>query len=204
MKRSNKNVANENQRGRVSYGYLVHKLLIKPITRPHSLWNLKNYLSMATLQLRVQKICIPNKKSKVTNNKNELCGKTVWLTNFPKYPNCKTLRSSLSPMPPFVFSVFFFLLFDVLSGCFYVSLSLVAVPNVSISPDKFRDTPPLIFLWKPAAITSYFSRKKNNVFKILSVLRKKTGDFLSPKIYSGKKRAGIRKWCFCSPLSYSK
>ena len=144
----------------MSYGYLVHKLLIKPITRPHSLWNLKNYLSMATLQLRVQKICPPNKKSKVTNNKNELCGKTVWLTNLPKYPNCKTLRSSLSPMPPFLFSVFFFLLFNVLSGCFYVSLSLVAVPNVSISPDKFRDTPPLIFLWKPAAITSYFSRKK--------------------------------------------
>ena len=49
--------------------------------------------------------------------------------------------------------------FNVLSGCFYVSLSLVAVPNASI------------FLWKPSAITSYFSRKKNNVFKILSVLR---------------------------------
>ena len=112
--------------------YLVHKLLIKPITRPHSLWNLKNYLSMATLQLHVKQICLPNKKSNITNNKNEPL-KTGVAHKFSKYPNCKTLRSSLSSMPPFVFFCVLFSSFNALSGCFYVSLSLVAVPNLSSS-----------------------------------------------------------------------
>ena len=112
--------------------YLVHKLLIKPITRPHSLWNLKNYLSMVTLQLRVKQICLPNKKSNITNNKNEPL-KTGLAHKFSKIP--KLQNASIKFVIHASFCIFLcpFFVFNVLSGCFYVSLSLVAVPNLSIS-----------------------------------------------------------------------
>ena len=51
---------------------------------PYSLWYLRNYSSMATLQVRVTRICFPSMKSNDTNNKNELCGKTVRLISFKK------------------------------------------------------------------------------------------------------------------------
>ena len=45
-------------------------------------------------------------------------------------------------MPPFVLAVLFIPSFNVFSGYFYVSLSLVAVPTVRIF-DKIHDTAPL-------------------------------------------------------------
>ena len=59
-------------------------LLIIPITRPYSLWNLRNYLEMRKLQLRVKQIRrSPEHYIKLYKQQNKLW-KTVRLTTFRK------------------------------------------------------------------------------------------------------------------------
>ena len=90
------------------------------ITRPYSLWGLRNYLWMTKLQLRV--------------TKNKLL-KAVRLTSFQK-PQLKSvsicstfsIRASLN----FVFAELIVPSCKVLSDRFYVSLNLVTVPIVWI------------------------------------------------------------------------
>jgi len=112
-----------------------------PITRPYSLWNLRNYLWMTISEVRVKQICFPSTISNVTNDKNELW-KTVSLASFqkPQLQSVSIFKFAIRFKPPFVFPVLFIPLFHVLSNHFEVPLSLVEVFTGWIY--KFGDTAP--------------------------------------------------------------
>ena len=71
--------------------------------------NLRNYMRMLRLAIRVKQVCLPHIISNITNNKNALW-KTKRLTSFQKNITIAIRLSLLQicpSVPPFVFTVFF-------------------------------------------------------------------------------------------------
>ena len=101
---------------------LCHSCSVHFVNKPY-------YASFNWLSMKLEKLSII---SNITNNKNELW-KTVRWTSFQK-PHCNPFQSpsSLSMRVSFCLSMLSIPCFRVLSGHFYVSLNLVAVPTAWI------------------------------------------------------------------------
>ena len=97
---------------------------------------------MATLQVRVTRICLPSMKSNVTNNKNELYGETVRLLSFKKHYCNLFQSSSILNSWLIVFAVFFAPSLNVWSSC--VCVTEFGGSSHCLIFDKFRDSSPLI------------------------------------------------------------
>ena len=93
--------------------------------------NLRNYMRMLRLAIRVKQVCLPHIISNITNNKNALW-KTVRLTSFQKNITIAIRLSLLQICPSvtrFLFAVLIIRYFYVLSGYFYVSPIWWQIPS---------------------------------------------------------------------------
>lgn len=97
-------------------------------------------------------------KQKIKRYKKNEPLKNCLAHNFSKISKLQNASIKFGISASFVFSVFFFLL--LMLWAFFLCFTQSGGGSQCFNFDKFLDIPPLIFLGKPAAITSYLSRKK--------------------------------------------
>lgn len=97
-------------------------------------------------------------KQKIKRYKKNEPLKNCLAHNFSKISKLQNASIKFVISASFVFSVFFFLL--LMLWAFFLCFTQSGGGSQCFNFDKFLDIPPLIFLRKPAAITSYLSRKK--------------------------------------------
>ena len=117
-----------------------------PITRPYSLWNLKNYLEMTQSQLRVKQKCLSCVKSNVKTTKMnfERCSANkLSKITIANPSNLLLVCPSASPPFPFVMLLilFSFSFFEWLFLCF----TQFGDSSYCLNLDKLRDTAPFSF-----------------------------------------------------------
>ena len=136
-----------------------------PMTRPYSLWNLRNYCEWQNHRFVSNKyVSRAGNTSNVTNNKTELW-QTDRLTSLQKTPLqfAFYLLGVCPSISPLAFAVSFFFIFIpsliVLRSHFYVSLNLLAVPIVWVS---WRQSSFNLYVIKPFD-NNYTCRRVNGV-----------------------------------------